>query len=116
MSEGMKPNHFDKVMLVAEIARLETLAEAERTAKEQAAKANVEMAKMLKESSQKMFRAMNFPLDKIPLLVQSIKPWITENNRDAFEQVIADPVFVQALGIGIKAFFVEVLNGPQHEA
>lgn len=106
-------NHFDKVLLVAEIARLETLLDHERRSSAALAQANQDMAKALKAHAGRTAQAMNFSLEKIPPLVQALRAWIPENNRESFDEVAALPAFQQALGLGIKALFVEVLGaGP----
>lgn len=110
-------NHFDKVLLVSEIARLESLLDHEKKATQQLSALNGELAKALKGHANRTFKAMNFPLDKIGPLVQSLRSWIPEKNHKAFDEVAALPAFQQALGMGVKALFVEVLaDGEQPTA
>lgn len=111
MSETPKENPFDKVKLVSMIATLEAQVDGLQTSLQQSQLVNQELAKALKSHAARTSRVMNFPLEKIPQMVQSIRAWVAEPNRVAFDQVAADPGFQQALGMSVRALFVEVLGG-----
>lgn len=102
-------NHFDKVLLVSEIARLESLLDHEKKQNQLMAKLNLDLSKHLKDHANRTFRAMNFPLEKIDVIVQAMRAWIPLKNRKAFDEFADLPESRRGLELAVKALFAEVL-------